>query len=260
LVLETDDRKGPHQMRIGLRRLRSLLKALRPEADSELLRKFDKMAADMARAIGELRDADALRDSIYTPVADAASDRLGLSELGKALSDHRKARQEKVRSFLQSANWSRLQLYLSLWPRSLETVEPLRQPLIGYARKLFKRRWKKLRTLGRELGQLNAEQGHDMRKALKQFRYLSEFFAPTFGKVRQTSSFIKQLKELQDVFGYMNDVHMAEQLPEVLKSQNDIAKLAAHYVLGWHASEARQVWARAGSAWEKLKGSPKFWN
>jgi triphosphatase len=260
LVLETDDRKGPHQMRIGLRRLRSLLKALRPEAEPELLRKFDKIAADVARAIGELRDADALRDSIYRPVADTASDRLGFSELNKALDGHHQSEQDKVRAFLQSPDWSHLQVYLSLWPRTLETADGLKQPLLGHARKLFKKRWKKLRKLGHDLEQLNAEQRHDMRKALKQFRYLSEFFAPIFGKVRQTSSFIKQLKELQDVFGYMNDVHMAAQLPEVLKGQNDMAKLAAQYVLGWHESEARHVWARAGTAWEQLRGSPKFWN
>jgi triphosphatase len=258
VVIESDDTRGPHHMRIGLRRLRSLLKALRLKADTPSLRKFDAMARDIARSIGELRDADAMIGAIYTPVATTIDARIDLSALNRALREYREAMQHNIRSMLQSPGWSHLQLYLSLWPRTLEANEELNQPLAGFAHELLEQRWKKLRKRGRNLAEMSVEQRHDMRKALKHFRYLSEFFAPAFQK--DTSKFVKRLKELQDVFGYMNDVHMAGKLPDLLKKLGGgEAKFAAQYVLGWHASEARHVWERAGIAWKQLREAPRFW-
>jgi hypothetical protein len=44
-----------------------------------------------------------------------------------------------------------------------------------------------------------------MRKALKKLRYQAEFMTPLFDE-RAGKQFIRQLKALQDVFGYINDV------------------------------------------------------
>jgi inorganic triphosphatase YgiF len=49
-VLETDDPNGTHQLRIGLRRLRSALWALRPLADGSSLHAFERSARDRADA------------------------------------------------------------------------------------------------------------------------------------------------------------------------------------------------------------------
>src|SRR5262249_878853 len=54
-VLETDDPEAAHQLRIGLRRLRSALRALRPFVDRTSLRFFERCARDMGRHVGTLR-------------------------------------------------------------------------------------------------------------------------------------------------------------------------------------------------------------
>jgi triphosphatase len=59
-VLETGDPEGAHQLRIGLRRLRSALRALRPLVDSGSLRAFDLSARSLGRSVGMLRDADVM--------------------------------------------------------------------------------------------------------------------------------------------------------------------------------------------------------
>ena len=256
-ILESDDWKAPHQIRIGLRRVRSLLKALRGAIDLPMLRKFDAIAQDIARSIGELRDADALMNAIYSPVAAAIGEHGGLVELKKTLVRHRKAKQATVRSILESERWTKLQLYLALWPRTLNEHDVLQQPISGFARKVLQRTWKKLRKQGRRLDELSTEGRHGMRKRLKQLRYLAEFFAPIFDKDKVTRRFVARLKELQDVFGYVNDVHTAGQLQAI--SSNNGAASAANYVIGWHEAEARHVWAKAVPAWKELRRARRFW-
>ena len=256
-LLDTDASKAPHQIRIGLRRLRSLLKALRAAIDSPMLRKFDATARDIARSIGELRDADALMEAIYSPVAAAVREHSGMVDLKKTLIRHRKAKQAIVRSILESDRWTKLQLYLALWPRTLIEHDVLQQPISGFAGKVLQRTWKKLRKQGRRLDELSIEGRHDMRKRLKQLRYLAEFFAPIFNRDKVTARFVARLKELQDVFGYVNDVHTADQL-RVISPNNGTAS-AATYVIGWHEAEVRHVWARALPAWKELRRSPRFW-
>jgi CHAD domain-containing protein len=99
-----------------------------------------------------------------------------------------------------------------------------------------------------------------MRKALKELRYQAEFMVPLFDK-REGKQFIHQLKVLQDVFGYINDVRMAPRLIDIQQERqagSDAAR-AANYALGHHDAEAAHVWRRAGKAWRQLERSPQFW-
>jgi inorganic triphosphatase YgiF len=258
-VLDSDDPRGAHQMRVGLRRLRSVLRALRHFVDTPLLMKFDAIARDMARWLGELRDADALISAIHAPVEEAVGEQGGFKELKRTLVQRRQAKQASIRSLLKSGRWSMLQLYLSLWPQVLAEHKALERPLLGSARKVLKQRWKKLRKQGSKLDELSIEERHELRKSLKHLRYISEFFAPAFQKEKTTSRFMRRLKELQDVFGYMNDVNMAGQLKSIAEATKGATALAAHYIMGWHEAETRHVWMHASHAWKQLERTPKFW-
>ena len=119
MVMKTDDERGPHQMRVGLRRLRTLLRALRDRADSPSLRKFEYMAAEVAREVGKLRDADVLIGSIYQRVAEA-TDEPFLEALERPLREHRTSMQHAVRSMLRGVRWKHLQSQLDLWPGKLK--------------------------------------------------------------------------------------------------------------------------------------------
>jgi triphosphatase len=125
--------------------------------------------------------------------------------------------------------------------------------------KVLAKTWKKSAKYGREIERLNGERRHEMRKALKKLRYQTEFLAPLFK--RDTEQFIKQLKALQDVFGYINDVRVASRLTDLRKEYHgsvDTIK-AASYIVGWHEAEANHVWRQAGKAWKALESSRRFW-
>jgi triphosphatase len=262
IVLKSDDPEGPHQIRIGLRRLRSVLKTLRPLVRSPSLKSYEALARDFALSIGELRDADVVINSICAPVKDNFPEQEGFAEVLAILARRRNAKQKQARSLLKSAQWGRLQLYLTLWSETLPESEQLKEPIFEFARLTLKKRWKKLSKLGRDFEYLSPKARHEMRKSLKQLRYLSEFFGSVFGKQAATSRFVARLKELQDVFGYLNDVQLAEQIRQLQERRrfSPQASAAVRCILDWHEEKARHVWPRAGLAWEKLRGSPKFWN
>jgi len=259
-VLESDDPEAAHQLRIGLRRLRAALRVLSPLAGRSPLHAFERSARDIGRCVGSLRDADVLISGIHAPVEGTATDKTGFDELHEALVRNREARRDEVRQVLSGPQWVKLQLYLTLWPRTLEEADGLNKPIAKYAREVLAKAWKKPAKLGRHLDSLDSAQRHDMRKALKKLRYQAEFMAPLFDK-RDGKEFIHQLKALQDVFGYLNDVRMAPRLTEIQREQqagSDAAR-AASYAIGHHDAEARHVWRRAGKAWRKLERSPRFW-
>jgi inorganic triphosphatase YgiF len=259
-VLRTDCSEGAHQLRIGLRRLRSALRALRPLVDGGSLRAFERSARDMGRCVGMLRDADVLITDIQAPMERVASDKRGFAELRDALVRDQRAKRDEVRTALRGPAWIKLQLYLTLWPRTLEGSDELDKPITKHACRVLCKAWKKPAKLGRNLDQLDTEHRHEMRKTLKELRYQTEFFAPLF-KRRDTRYFIEQLKALPDVFGYINDAGMARRLIEVQHEQQAgvNAARAASYALGRHEAEAAHVWRGAGKLWKELRRSPRFW-
>jgi inorganic triphosphatase YgiF len=153
-VLETDDPEAAHQLRIGLRRLRSVLRSFRPLVDRASLRTFERFARDIGRCVGTLRDADVLILGIHAPVEATATDKTGFGELHEALGRDREAKRDEVRRGLSGPQWAKLQLYLTLWPRTLEEIDGLNKPITKHARKVLAKAWKKPVKLGRHLGSL----------------------------------------------------------------------------------------------------------
>jgi CHAD domain-containing protein len=260
-VLETEDPDAAHQLRIGLRRLRSALLAFRPLSDTPALRELESHARVLARTVGELRDADVLIEEIYAPVAGTIRTDPGLPRLREVLLAHRAGERKRVRSELCGQPWSVLELYLALWPRTIEDAKKLSTPVAKFARSALKKRWRKVAESGERLDDLTIEQRHAMRKALKTLRYTAEFFASLYPE-HATRQFIKEIRSLQEVFGYLTDVVAAERLNAICHEgcgDSREAQRAAGYVLGWHNAQAAHAWKDAHKGWQKLDALPRFW-
>ncbi len=260
-VLETDHPEGAHQLRVGLTRLRSAHRALKAFIDTPLLQQMEDDARALSRAVGQLRDADVLIEDIYAPVAGNPPRKPGFDELYEALQAHRTAAQQGARQALGGEQWSRLLLSLTIWPHMLERDPSLQQPIEDYARKALQKRWKKAAKIGGDLKSLDAAQQHKMRRSLKKLRYMVEFFAPLYPE-EDVKPFVKQLKKLQDVFGYVNDVRMTGQLRSICAERcggEAASSFAAGYVYGHHDEAASEVWKGAPKEWRRLKSRERFW-
>lgn len=260
-VLETDDPEAAHQLRIGLRRLRSALKAFSPLYDTAAARELARQAREVARAVGTLRDADVLIEGIYAQVAGRSKGEPGYAELREGLLAHRAAKRAEARAALDGEAWSKLRLQLALWPHAIGGDEKLQTPARGLAGAALAKGWKKVARLGADIDGLSLEQRHEMRKALKQFRYMVEFFASLY-PAKAVGRFVKELKQLQDAFGYVNDVATAKQLNAIAHERcgnSREAQRAAGFVLGWHEAEAERRWVGVPEGWERLNRRKRFW-
>jgi triphosphatase len=259
-VLRGEDPEAAHQLRVGLRRLRSALWALRPAIGSDPLRTFEQAARDLGQRVSPLRDADVILADIVAPVEALAPENSGFQELRDILVRDRERKRAEVRDALRGAEWARLQLYLTVWPRILADHPKLGRNARTQARKALNRAWRRVTRYGANLDRLTLEERHEMRKALKKLRYQVEFFLP-IADPRAASSFLEQLKALQDVFGYLNDVRLAHHLVDLpeCQSSSSAAGRAIGYVIGRHEAKAEQVWQRARKCWKKLARTPLFW-
>ena len=110
---------------------------------------------------------------------------------------------------------------------------------------------KKAAKLGREIRKPRRRKPPQHAESAEEAALYAEFLAPLYRKTK-VKPFVKQLKSLQDVFGYVNDVAMAAQLRELCGSDKPAA-LTGGEVLGYHEAKARECWQEAPAAWHRLR-------
>jgi inorganic triphosphatase YgiF len=261
VVLETDDVEGAHQLRVGLRRLRSALRAFRPLNDTPALQRLEEEARGLARTAGRLRDADVLIEEIYAPVAARAKGEAGFAELRDGALAFRNKLRGEVRDALVGEPWSRLQLHVALWRCTIRESELEGVKVQDFAPTALQRNWKKPAKLGASIETLAFEQRHELRKSLKRLRYVVEFFSSLYAG-EDVARFVKELKRMQEILGYMNDVVSAKRLVAIAReycAASADAQRAAGYVLGWHDAEATHRWKDAGKEFQRLSKYAEYW-
>ncbi|MEM9292577.1 MAG: CHAD domain-containing protein [Acidobacteriota bacterium] len=204
-----------HDFRVAVRRSRSALsqlKGLLPEALAATLRRELKWLGGIT---GPARDLDVYQDKLPAygkrlPATDAA----GLQGLQGFLAELRDQEQERLVAALDSERYRAL---MEVWG-SLEAVddeapespaaarEAIGPRVCGRIRKLLRRVLRDGRAIRPETP---AEAVHDLRIECKKLRYSMELFRTLFDP-RQLTSFIKQLKRLQDNLGDFNDYEVQQ--------------------------------------------------
>ncbi len=278
VVCAHDDPEGPHQLRVGLRRLRTAIRLFEPLTDTAAMRTLCDDARDLGRVISPLRDADVLLAEI---IAGAAARELTNAEaagMRAALQRHQSRTRAEVRGALEGPAWTRLKLNALLFDLAVERAmahhgsDPHWAPagLQKLARKALAKRWRRVARWGGRLADLSIEERHEMRKDLKGLRYGVEFLAPCLpgaDEKRPAAKLLKHIKPLQDVFGYLNDVASAQALPRIVAANHACAALDPHQlqgaaakVIAHHEARAEAAWCEAQGRWEALDHTPKPWD
>ena len=255
-----EDVESVHQMRVGLRRLRSALGMFKsllalPEA---LKSELDWLGG----ALGEARDWDVLAGNTLAQLdgeAQAAAAALAQAAHAQACLKHVQAAQA-VTSARYTACMLGLQrwLHARAWRDSCSTrqVRRLDVHICPFARATLRKDQRRLLKRGKDLPQLAPPARHRVRIAAKKARYALEFFASLYdaGQVR---SYVKRLSVLQDELGWRNDIEVADRLLRALaEMQPDLLPQAA-YARGFLAA---QLQGGAGKAlarpWRRYAAAP----
>ncbi len=269
VIEKLDDPEGPHQLRIGLRRLRSAFAVFGPLLKSPELSRLSDEARWIGREVGRLRDIDVVIEDIVLREAGVHPGEPGFAHLAEALHQEAAGIRDTLRTLLVGP---RVQAFLIDLVRFVETrgwlvaddytqTERLARPVPKLAAAALDKRWKKTRRRARHLRTLTIDERHALRKELKKLRYAAEFFAPLFSEKR-ARRFRSRMKNLQTVFGDLNDAAMVKAM--FAQSQTGLAdgagtKRAVGWVIGASAARADTGWYRAKALWRDLERTRPFW-
>ena len=271
VALKGADPEGIHEMRVGLRRMRSALSdfgAIIPLPQLAWMKRETKW---LITSLGAARDWDVFLAELLEPVEAARPQDRGLRELRIAARAERKqgyaTTRIAIRCFRHSRFLAQMRDWLSAkrWRQSRQKDRgSLDEPIQKLARRVLRKRHDAALQLGRDFSKLSAEQRHQLRIVLKKLRYTADFFQSLYPK-KHAKPYFRGLAQMQKCLGHMNDVVVAEHLLERMTSVHQRQRVFAHLltaagtVIGWHARGASAAAQEAEENWRQFRDVGCFW-
>lgn len=219
-----------HQLRVGIRRLRSALRAYRgwvAEAPAELVDGLRTLFA----ALGAARDRDVLGSGVVADLARAGA---------PALAPPADAEAPDPAALVRASDTQRLLLAWITWRAGLAPVTDTPEPLKRLARHRL-RRWHKALVEGcQAFDELDTEALHTLRKRVKRQRYCLEFFAPLLPR-KAAAGHLQALAAAQQVLGEINDLNAARDSYQARVATEP----AAWFGVGWLTARIAEARDRA---------------
>jgi triphosphatase len=264
------DEEFVHQLRVGVRRLRSLLKFIAELSPSTPLAPLDEDLQWLGRVTGVARDWDVFAAETLAGVATQVTQpqlRRDLGRLKARTTRLRRAQRAAVLEAVRSPRVTRMLLALGalLAGFAAEAGSDASGERAVSARALAEatlgQRDRQLRKRSRRLRQLAPADRHRARIAAKKLRYAAEFFAPLYRGAR-AARYIEALTRVQGSLGKLNDLATAERLLDLLVPVASISPGLGHatgIVRGWGIACAVAELARADKASRAFAKLKPFW-
>ena len=246
-----------HQLRVGIRRLRSALRSFDGWVPPVPERLIEALRALFA-TLGASRDSDVLDSGVA-----AALREVGAPPLAKVASSagpdpaETVRRVETQRLLIAWAGWRACLTAAQgapspvLPPADAGSAEPAPEaaqsgtevapaetpPPLGWRAERRLRKWHRL-IVGdwKAFDALDEAALHALRKRIKRQRYAVEFFAPLLSR-KQVNGYLRPLGLIQDRMGELNDLYVARSHYQSLLESDP----AAWFALGWLAARIEQV-------------------
>lgn len=204
-VKEGKDPEAVHQMRVAMRRLRSLLTTFEGVLD---VPRVARKVGMISRVLGQARDADVMLERLqnhYLPALPPQEQKV-VQGWVRQLQQQRREQQRELVALLHSATYERVYKVWRDWidrPRwhplgDRPLAETLPHVLIRSWAELFLHPGWAVNTVSE-----NPDCLHDLRKAIKRTRYLWEFAEDWLGEDLRAS--LGWLRESQEVLGQFQD-------------------------------------------------------
>jgi len=273
------DAEAVHQMRIGLRRLRTAISL------------FDELLADDQREsikqelkwvtgeLGPARELDVLQSEVLDPLSTVIPRDAGRVEAKEEFELRRQRAHEAAAKAVDSRRFAATILSVAEWVEAgpwTSSRDPLmsarkKTPAKEHAAVELARRRKKIRKQAREISELSPRQRHKLRIRAKKLRYASEFFKDVFpGKknARRRKSMISALKELQTALGGLNDINSREHLMSDVPKRHPVSprtserrlSFAAGVMYGSQEAQVSDLMVLAKKAQATFQETKAFWN
>jgi triphosphatase len=261
------DPEGVHQMRLALRRLRTICALFRRDIPSPAFQAVNSEARWLMQQLGPAREWDVFADTTVTRLVAAAPD-VDLGDLREAVERQRKSSYGALQTVLADPRCSRFLLSLGHmverrgWRNEIdsEALAALSQPIPTLADRILARSHRKALKRGAHFRQLNIGAQHDLRIDLKKLRYAAEFFLPLYAPHAPAKRYVRRLARLQVSLGRARDIASTRILLDAIRQDDQPAlHLAIGAVAGWQARDQIAVAKTLRKRWRRFKATPAFW-
>ena len=247
IALGSDDPEHVHQLRVGLRRLRSGVRGLQPFA-GDLPTGWESAVEPVFEALGEARDRHVLSTTIAPRLreADAAISDFAVSSKRDGVA---------IGRLVSGAGFQHLLRQLAAFADEQgnaaggDAGEGLAQ-LVARLRRLMRQ----VTRGARHFDELPFDSQHEVRKRLKRLRYLAEFAAPAFERA-DVKAWLKKVSPAQDALGRHVDLVLAERRFAALAASDP----DAWFAVGWLRAKAEDAARAARKSLQRLRDAKTFW-
>jgi CHAD domain-containing protein len=226
VALAGEDIEGVHQMRVGLRRMRSELSVFRSAIPRKLTRPLAKEMRWAARALDRARDLD-----VYIAENFPGKGSKSQQKMQSIAREHRELAYGRVRGIVQSNRYLTFSREINDWvdtkawrgQLSEEQRRVLRHKITPFACQVLEEHQADVLEAGKEIEKIDSEALHRLRIECKKLRYATEFFAPLYGG--RMEQYTRLLKALQDLLGTLHDTAVLSGLQKDLLKDTRSSKL-----------------------------------
>lgn len=243
-MVREDAADGIHQLRVAMRRTRSLLATFRGLLPAEVVPETERLRGELRWAAGELgavRDLEVVHGELWVASANGAMPGSVQQRLERHREQAGQAARRQVTHLLGSERYARL----------LDDVDALVEEVSweaaipDAARERLRKDWRRLRRRATAADALSPGDDpevalHEVRKAAKRARYAAEALAPAFGdRARRLAEVAEQV---QDALGEHRDTLLTRRLLHRFGMEEGADVDAAHsFALGrMYAREERR--------------------
>ncbi len=239
----SEDADHVHQLRVGIRRLRTVLRELGASAEGTDPA-WEAPVVAVFRALGTRRDAESLAQTVEPELKAAGEPATTLPS-----THNRTSLAHVVRDAAFQKTLLGLLAFAHIQPTA--AAQQAAMPLV-------RRRLKKLHEAvvrdGERFASLSTEDQHRVRKRLKRLRYLAEITAGMFDR-RAVARYLKHTRKAQDALGRHNDRATAiEAYRNAAGSQP-----TAWFAVGWLGAQQGQSAQASQTALQKIATAHRFW-
>jgi inorganic triphosphatase YgiF len=248
----SQDGNHVHQLRVGIRRLRTALKFF-ADFSGSINSDWMPVLKQTFSLLGEYRDRELLQTKTQpmlenkgAPFVDWAPER---DSLQVAPIDAVRANDFQV-TLLELIEYS---MGATDGDNAGET-DAASKPAKDQVNKVLSKLFGKISKASSHFADLDIEAQHEVRKRLKSLRYISEFAAPMYKK-KHTKKFLKYLEPAQEVLGEYNDDIVGQEFYR-LKAESDAA---AWFAVGYFKAQQQHAARDCAVSLKSVQDAPVFW-
>jgi len=250
IVLQSRRPIGIHQTRVAFRRMRAAFSVFRGALNGPVVRSLSAEARWLAGECAPARDLHVFLTETVEGVPPAVS-RIAARLAAVHL--------QRARAALSGARYNAFDRQLIAFADQPPSGRNTR--LDDFGREVLEKRHRKVERRGRGLDELNAEELHELRIAIKKQRYAATFLQPAFASAA-AKPYIEATVRLQGALGALNDRAVAAQMladiATATRPTEDVAgalKALAKQAAGGDKRRRRKL----ERAWKDFKKTERFW-